>query len=172
MSEVGVHHIDPNDSYGKAIGVLAAVLAVLLSIFTILAHRAHTESIKLQNVTNDMWSHYQGKRIRDYQLNLNIDLIKVMPATANTKSLLISYAQKHTQYTKDLDAIKQAADASVTREIIVQKKALYYDLAEGVLEISLVMSSLYFISHKRLFPKFSLTFGALGILAGIMGLLL
>ena len=33
-----------------------------------------------------------------------------------------------------------------------ERRALHYDLGEGLLEIALVLSSLYFIARKMLFP--------------------
>jgi len=50
-------------------------------------------------------------------------------------------------------------DASVKQ---ILDTALRYDLGEGLLEIGLVLSSLYFISRKGMFP-------VLGIIAGIVG---
>src|SRR5690349_11108788 len=106
MSEGGPH-IDEHDTYGKKIGVLAAILAVLLSVFTISAHRAHTETIELQNDTNDLWSQYQAKRIRDYQLETNLDLLSVVSSASPAKTKLIeSYEEKHKEYAKELEEIK------------------------------------------------------------------
>ena len=45
----------------------------------------------------------------------------------------------------------------------MEHKALYYDIGEGLLEIALVLSSLYFIARKMLFP-------VIGIIAGLGGL--
>lgn len=173
MSEGSEIHIDENDSAGKKIGVLAAMLAILLSIFTINAHRAHTETIELQNDANDQWSHYQSKRIREYQLEMNSDLVKIMPAPSADKTALINaYTNKHNEYDKELTEIKTDADAITQRNLLVQKKALHYDFAEGILEISLIMSSLYFISRKNLFPLLGIIFGILGTAIGVYGLLL
>src|SRR5688572_18143294 len=86
------HHIDSNDEYGKRIGVLAAILAVLLSLFTINAHRAHTETIIAQNKSNDQWAFYQSKRIRDYQLQLNADLLQMTAMkNPNAAKLIAAY---------------------------------------------------------------------------------
>ena len=45
-------------------------------------------------------------------------------------------------------------------------------LGEGMLEIGVVMASLYFIARKKLFPVISLIFGVLGIVVAISGGLL
>ena len=45
----------------------------------------------------------------------------------------------------------------------VERRALHFDLGEGLLEIALVLSSLYFIARKMLFP-------VIGIIAGLCGI--
>lgn len=173
MSEGAEMHIDVNDNYGKKIGVLAAILAVLLSIFTINAHRTHTKTIELQNETNDQWSHYQAKRMREYQLEMNLDLLKIIPANNADRSKLInSYMQQHDKYSHELDELKAEAGATAKKNVIVQEKALYYDFAEGILEISLILSSLYFISRKKLFPLLGILFGFIGAIIGVYGFFL
>lgn len=173
MAEGSEIHIDENDPYGKKIGLLAAILAVMLSVFTISAHRAHTETIELQNETNDLWSHYQSKRIREYQTELNQELVTVVAPPSPEKTKLIDeYTKQNAKYKTDLDEIKNDADTSAARNVTVQKKALHYDFAEGILEISLIMTSLYFISRKKLFPIFGMLFGLIGTVIGVLGLML
>src|SRR5579872_4710718 len=141
MTEGAELHIDENDNYGKKIGILASILAVLLSIFTISAHRVHTETIELQNETNDLWSHYQAKRIRSYQLEMNSDLLAVISSANPEKTKLIkSYADKQTQFQKEMEEIKKDAETATQKDMTIQKKALYFDFAEGILEISLILS--------------------------------
>jgi len=172
MAESAERHVDPSDAYGTKVGLQTAILAVFLCIVTILAHRAHIETIVKQNESNDQWSHYQGKRIREYQLELNEDLVKLIsPANPETPKLLADYQQKHLKYTNDLVEIKSEAEAAVLATTAHEKRALYYDLSEGVLEISLVLSSLYFISHRKFFPRLGLMFALSGIAAGIIALL-
>ena len=170
MSE-GVH-VAPNDSFGKKVGIFTAILAVLLSVFTISAHRAHTETIKLQSVANDQWAFYQAKRIRDDQLELNADLLKVL-AVNNVKAsqLIAIYAAKHNDYVKKLQAIKTIAEDKMQESQLFQQKALLFDFAEGILEIALVMSSLYFISRKKYFPVLGVAFATLGLIVGVFGFL-
>ena len=150
MSSESHHaHIDPQDSFAKIVGLLAACFAVLLSIFTISAHRAHTETIMMQDEATDQWSYYQAKRIRDYQLEMNGDLLKVLAAShPDTAKLTVAYHKKREEYKNELDDIKKKAEEKGLEGQNYQKRALRFDLAEGTLEISLVMSSLYFIARN------------------------
>jgi hypothetical protein len=53
-----------------------------------------------------------------------------------------------------------------------EDRALRYDVGEGLIEIGLVLSSLYFISKKTYFPLIGLIAGAIGIVIAALGLLL
>ena len=48
-------------------------------------------------------------------------------------------------------------------------KALRFDFAEGLLEIGLVLSSLYFIARRMLFPIVGALAGLAGVAAGVAG---
>ena len=52
-----------------------------------------------------------------------------------------------------------------------EHRALRYDLGEGLLEIALVLSSLYFISRKQMFPVIGIVAGIAGAALAITGLL-
>jgi Domain of unknown function (DUF4337) len=76
--------------------------------------------------------------------------------------MLASYAtqkKKYEQQGKEIQDQAQAAEASSTAD---ERQALRLDIGEGLLEIALVLSSLYFISKKKMFP-------AMGIIAGLTG---
>jgi len=53
---------------------------------------------------------------------------------------------------------------------LVERRALRYDFGEGLLEIGLVLSSLYFIARRKLFPTVGLIAGITGALAALAGL--
>ena len=80
MAELEIHHeVEVNDPFGKKIGVLASILAVLLGVVTIVSHRAHTDAVLFKSEANDKWSFYQAKRIKFHSLELGVDLLNAMP---------------------------------------------------------------------------------------------
>jgi len=171
--EMETPEIDSNDSLGKLIGVQTAILAVLLSVFTIFAHREHTNTLLFSNETSDSWAHYQAKRIREYQLEMNTGLIKLLaPNSTETAETLKSYALQSGKYEKEIDGIKTEAEKNNKEEEISHHKAGYFDLSEGLLEIGVILSSLYFISRKRLFPFLGLFLGIAGLFLGVVGVLI
>jgi uncharacterized membrane protein YeiB len=173
MSDLSHATINSNDTFGVSTRVLTAVIAVLLSIITISAHRTHSAAQSLQKQVSDHWSHYQSKRIRDYQTELNSDLVKVIGKNnAATKSLLSTYAKQHASYSQDLTELRTEAASLSAINNTTHDKALYLDLAAVMLEISLVMSSLYFVAQKKLFPLLGVLFASAGMIAAILGCML
>lgn len=170
--ETASHQIDHRDSFGKRVAVQTAMLGVLLSIFTICAHRAHTETIAMKNEESNRWSYYQAKRIRDHQIEMNADLLRrAVAPNAETEKLVAKYEQQRVTYRQELADIKKDAEEKAHKGAIAHHKAWYFDLAEGVLEISMVLSSLYFLSRRKLFPAMGLAGGVAGLVLGVIGML-
>jgi len=170
--EMETPEVNAQDSFGKIIGVQTAILAVLLSVFTIFSHREHTNTLLFSNQSSDAWAHYQAKRIREYQLEMNTDLIKLMASnTTETAQTLTSYNSQIKKYNKELDDIKFDAENKEEQGEKAHQRAGFFDLAEGLLEIGVILSSLYFISHKKFFPVFGILLGGIGLVLGIMGTL-
>ena len=166
------HHVEPNDTFGRNVGILVAIIALILSTFTILAHRAHTDTIICANKATNAWGHYQAKRIRAYQAEMNGDLIKLL-GTNNPASLAVleDLSKQNKKYEGDLEKIKEEAEAQEHQESKEHGQATLFDLAEGLLELAMILSSLYFIAHKKFFPLLGAIMGLGGLLVGIVGLL-
>ncbi len=171
--EMETPHGGSLDSFGKMIGIQTALLAVFLSIFSILAHQTDTESIILVNESSDQWSYYQAKRIREYQLELNVRLLQLMaPVNEQTTKTITQYVAQEKKYNQETDDIKSKADKIEQEGKFTHRKTDYFELAEGLLEIAMILSSLYFLSHKKIFPMLGLLLGMTGCIIGVLGLLL
>ena len=165
MAELEIHHEAEHeaDASGKRVGVLAAVLAVALAIVTIASHRTHTAAIMHKPGANDAWQHYQATRVKLHNLELGENLMEVLDAkgerAAQMRASYASQKQKYDEQSKQIQEEAQKADEAAESD---ERRALRYDVGEGLLEIALVLSSLYFISRRKMFP-------ALGVAAGIAG---
>ncbi len=171
MAELEIHtEVEGADPFGKKIGVLSAILAVLLGIATIISHRAHTDAVLFKSEANDQWSFYQSKRIKFHSLELGEDLLNAMTArTAGADSTLARYKSEKMRYTRESDAAQEEAKKSDEKAAHVEAQALRFDFGEGLLEIGLVLSSLYFISRSKLFPAVGVISAALGLVTAISG---
>ncbi len=166
MAELEIHHESEgeHDPRGQKVGVLAAMLAVLLAIVTIASHRAHTEGVLTKTEANDLWSFYQAKRIKFHSLELGEQLVSVLgPNNPSSAKAIEGFRKEQARYTQDSKEAMAKAKEKEAESAKVERQALRFDVGEGLLEIALVLSSLYFISRKMLFP-------VIGIIAGIAGL--
>ncbi len=174
MAELEIHHdVEHHDDLGRKVGVLASLVAVLLAVVTILSHRAHTDAVLLKAETNDKWSYYQSKRIKFHNLELGEDIMRAMPVrTPAAEKSLERYAEEKKKYTADSKKAEEEARATSEESAHVENRALRYDFGEGLLEIGLVLTSLYFIARRKLFPSLGLTAALAGTVIAASGLLL
>jgi hypothetical protein len=165
MAELEIHHESEGapDPLGQKVGVLAAVLAVALAIVTIASHRAHTDAVLLKTEANDRWSFYQSKRIKLHSLELGEQLVTLLGArNPETAKAIEDFRSDQARYEEDSKKVMEEAQKKEAEATRIEHRALRFDFGEGLLEIALVLSSLYFISRKMLFP-------IIGIVAGIAG---
>src|SRR5271165_166830 len=144
MAELEIHReAEGADPAGKTVGILAAVLAVLLAVVTIVSHRAHTDAVLLKSEANDKWSFYQAKRIKFHSLELGIDLLNAMTARSpEATATLARYEKEKKRYTTESNAAQEDARKMDEKASHVEDQALRFDFGEGLLEIGLVLSSL------------------------------
>jgi hypothetical protein len=171
MAELEIHHEgEEHDPLGKKVGILAAVLAVFLAVVTIVSHRAHTDAVLLKSEANDKWSFYQSKRIKFHSLELGEDLLNALPGkTPEAEKTIERYGKEKLRYTQES---KEAQDEAVAKDheaAHVEDQALRFDFGEGLLEIGLVLTSLYFISKSKLFPVIGIIGAVLGIVIAALG---
>jgi hypothetical protein len=167
------HEDHANDPLGKKVGIQAALLAVMLAIVTILSHRAHTEGVMEKAEANDMWSYYQATKIKHHNLELGTDLIAALGAKGEAVDKIVhKYNEDKEKYDKRAEEIKEKAEHAAKHARHAEEQASKFDLGEGLLEIGLVLSSLYFISHKKMFPVIGLFSALGGIAMAAWGLLL
>jgi hypothetical protein len=173
MAELEIHHEgNESDPVGKTVGVVAAVLAVFLAIVTIASHRTHTAAIMHKATANDAWSHYQASRIKYHNLELGENLLAVIGAKNDEAGKMrADYAKQKDKYEKQAKQIQDEATAADEASEVDEHRALRFDIGEGLLEIGLVLSSLYFISRKKMFPVMGVIAGVAGAVIAITGLL-
>ncbi len=173
MAELEIHHESEgeHDPRGQKVGVLAAMLAVLLAIVTIASHRAHTEGVLLKTEANDLWAFYQSKKIKFHSLELGEQLVSVLgPNNPGAPQAIEKFRREQARYTKDSEEAMAQAKEKGAESSRVERKALRFDFGEGLLEIALVLSSLYFISRKMLFPVIGIIAGVAGVAIALAGL--
>jgi hypothetical protein len=164
MAELEIHHEETgSDRGGKMVGVLAAALAVLLAVVTIASHRTHTAAIMHKSTANDQWSYYQANSIKLHTVEIGESLLAAVDAKGDAlEKARGRFEDQRKKYEATKDEQQEKARQSDEAAEADERRALRYDIGEGLLEIGLVLSSLYFISRKKMFP-------AMGVLAGVAG---
>ena len=85
--------------------------------------------------------------------------------------VLADFTAQKADYDRRGKAVQTEAEKADAAAEADERRALRYDIGEGLLEIALVLSSLYFISRKRMFPVIGVAAGALGMAVAVTGLL-
>ena len=176
MAELEIHHEHehgPEDPFARTIGIMASVLAVLLAIVTIMSHRAHTEGVLLKTDANDKWSQYQASRIKFHNLELGEDILNSLPTkTPEAEKILQRYEKNKDRYSDEGKDIQKDARGLEEETKKLEERALKFDFGEGLLEIGLILTSLYFISKSKMFPAVGLVASLGGIAMAIFGYLM
>ena len=154
MAELEIHHeTESHDRLSKMIGVVASIIGVLLAIVTIVSHRAHTDAVLLKAEANDKWSYYQSKRIKFHNLELGEDLMTVLQAKGpDADKVIARYAKEKKRYEKEGEETQNEAKKIDGESALVENRALRFDFGEGLLEVGLILTSLYFISKSTILP--------------------
>jgi Domain of unknown function (DUF4337) len=172
MAEVEIHtgHDHSADPFGQRVGIMVGIIGILLSIVTILAHREHTAAVVHKTEANDQWAFYQAKKIREHNAQIGATILNELAADpAKVAASSAKLSQDSARYTHEAEDIKTIATQRDEESMHAERRALRFDIGEGFLELGLVMSSLYFLSRKRLFVALGAVGAAAGTVLGIIG---
>lgn len=166
MAELEIHHEHGHepDPLGQKVGIMASLLAVLLAVVSIASHRTHTAAIIHKSSSNDQWSYYQATRIKLHSTELGEKMVHLLGVkSADAEKMLSEYDRDKKKYEEQSKEIQEKAKGADETAEADEHRGLRFDIGEGLLEIGLVLSSLYFISRRKMFP-------VLGVIAGISGI--
>jgi Domain of unknown function (DUF4337) len=166
MAEVEIHtsHEGGGDAFTKGVSVMVGVIGIVLAFVTIASHRAHTAAVIHRTEANDQWSFYEAKKEREHLMDVAAGLLGVVQVAQADKAQALGsqYATERDRYAADATKIQSEAQAREAESRREEARGLRLDLGEGLLELGLVLTSLYFLARKRLFP-------VIGILAAAAG---
>jgi len=149
----------------RPVAFTMSVLAVLVAVTTVLGHRTHTEAVLTQNRATDQWNFYQSHKIRSSDTELMSDLLGVV-AVANpqkAKDLEKMYADHQIKWADDLKDAQQKAEALERKVARAEARADRFDLAEALLEIGLVITSVTLLTRSRIYWWLGMVFSVAGI---------
>jgi hypothetical protein len=173
MPEIEVtpeHAVDPDT---RRVGILVGVVGIFLSVVTIASHRAHTQAVIHRTESNDQWAFYQAKKIRENTSDVALTLLEsLVPDPGKAASQAHKLQSARDKYADDAKEIMKEAQAKDVKSEVEENRALRFDIGEGLLELGLVLCSLYFLARRSFFPIFGVIAAIAGIALGISGWLL
>jgi hypothetical protein len=172
MTEIEVKPEHAADPDSRRVGILVGVVGILLSVVTIASHRAHTDAVIHRTESNDAWAYYQAKRIREYTSEVAVTLLHTLGDPAKLEAPVQKLEAARLKYAADAEKIQEDARAKDEKSDREEVRALRFDIGEGLLELGLVLCSLYFLARKSFFPIFGVLSSIAGTAMGIWGFLL
>ncbi len=166
-------------SFGRRVALVTAVFAVVLAIASLGGSNAMKEMLLAQQQSSDQWAFYQAKVIREHQyrgqrLRLEADLLERGPAMKPDarqalEALLKRFGEEEKRYGAEKKDIEKAAKTLEHERDINRDKDPYFDYAEVLLQIAIVMSSVSILSRSRPTFYFSLGLAVCGTLLAVNG---
>jgi hypothetical protein len=170
MPEIEVtpeHAADPNT---RRVGILVGIVGIFLSVVTIASHRAHTDAVIHRTESNDQWSYYQAKKVRENTEEVALALMSALGTDpSKTEAVVHKLEAARGKYASDAEKIQEEARAKDKECEREERRALRFDIGEGLLELGLVLCSLYFLSRKMFFPLFGILSSIGGTIMGVLG---
>jgi hypothetical protein len=168
MPEIEVtpeHVADPNT---RRVGILVGVVGIFLSVVTIASHRAHTQAVIHRTESNDQWAFYQAKKIRENASDVALTVLQSsVPDSEKAAAAAHKLEAARDKYAGDAKDIMKEAQAKDVKSELEEHRALRFDIGEGLLELGLVLCSLYFLSRNGFLPIFGILAGGAGTAMGV-----
>ena len=158
----------------RPVGFTMSVLAVLVAVVTVLGHRTHTEAVLNQDKATDSWNYYQAHKIRSNDTMLVSDLLSVVTIADKAAAAKIAkgYADHQAKWANDLKEEQDQAEGLQKKVEQAEARADRFDLAEALLEIGLVITSVTLLTRSRIYWYLGIVFSLCGIASALSVLLL
>jgi hypothetical protein len=167
--------------FTKRVALTTAIFAVVLAITSLGGNNAMKEMILAQQQSSDQWAFYQSKVIREHfykieKMRIEADLqqwgASMKPEVRERyESMLKTINSEELRYNAEKKKIEQDAKDLERERDINRSKDPYFDYAEVLLQISIVMASISILAVSRYMFYFALIaagFGSLFMLNGYL----
>ena len=166
-------------SFSRRVALMTAVYAVALAIASLGGNNAMKEMLLAQQQSSDQWAFYQAKVIREHQyraqkMRLEAELAERGPAMKpearqRYDELLKKFADEEKRYNAEKKDIEKDAKKLEGERDHNRDRDPYFDYAEVLLQIAIVMASVSILSTSRPMFFFSLILALGGALLTVNG---
>jgi hypothetical protein len=152
MEEVMSHQ------FTRRVALTTAIFAVILAFSSLGGSNAMKEMILAQQQASDQWAYYQAKAGREHfyrgqKMRLELDLLEKENLKPEIRqrydTLLKQMTTQEERYGKERKAIEQEARKLEHERDIARSKDPYFDFAEVLLQIAIVMATVAILSQSR-----------------------
>lgn len=157
----GGHEEHAEASFRRAAAVILGVIAMLLAIASLLGEAAMKETINFNIKASDTFAFYQAKNERQTTLQIAADQLEALAAShpewsgaarAGADKLIAGYRATVARYESDpktgegkKELLQKARDFEVLRDTR-QRQDRYFDYAEALLQIAIVLASVSIVT--------------------------
>jgi hypothetical protein len=169
-------------TFTKRVALTTAIFAVLLAITSLGGNNATKEMMLSQQQASDQWAFYQSKVLREHLyrtngLRLEVDLLErgagMRPeAKKRYEVMLKDMRAEEARYGVEKKKIEEEAKHLEAERDKNYSKDPYFDYAEVLLQISIVMASISILAVSRQIFYFALVSASLGTILMLNGYLL
>ncbi len=174
MAGPGIPHHAHSDEH-RRIGIFISVLAVLMAVVTALAKAEANKMIVKEVQASNSYAWYQSKRQRSYMNELEIHRINFELAGNVTdaqrqvlEATRAKLAAKNTEYETENKDIQARAEAEKKLAESASHRHHWFEYAEILLHIAVVLSSLTLLTDQNLFFKLALGATTGGIILAVL----
>lgn len=172
------------DRRSKWIGIYVGILATLLAICTTGGGNATKDAMRSNIDASNTWSFFQAKNIRRQAFSIAAEDLELMlaanpamppEAKAAIEAKIKGYRETVQRYTTDaktgegLDELWTKAKAIEIERDVAFRKDPYFDVAQALLQIGIVLASVALIAGTNVLLIFSAGLGITGTLLMING---
>jgi hypothetical protein len=159
--------------FTRRVALITAIFAAILAISSLGGSKAMKEMILAQQQASDQWAYYQAKAGREHfyrgqKMRLELDLLEKETLKPDVKqryeALLQQMTVQEERYAKDRLAIEQKARELEHERDVARSQDPYFEFAEALLQIAIVLASVAILAQSRAIFGVSLAAAACGTL--------
>jgi len=168
--------------FTKRVALTTAIFAVLLAITSLGGNNATKEMLLSQQQASDQWAFYQSKALREHLyktngLRIEVDLLErgagMKPeAKKRYEAILKDMRAEEMRFGEEKKKIEEEAKHLEAERDKYLGKDPYFDFAEVLLQISIVMASISILAVSHQIFYFAIVFASLGTILMVNGYLL
>jgi hypothetical protein len=165
--------------FTRRVALTTALFAVMLAITSLGGNNAMKEMLLAQQEASNQWAFYQSKVNREQLCRTNKELVEAIllerapsmrpEAKSKYETLRKSFEVEEERYRAEKGKIEEEAKQSETDRDVNRQKDPYFDFAEVLLQIAIVLASISILSGIRLVFYFSIGAAVIGSVLSING---